>query len=144
MKAQSFTMDLLIAFIFAAVIGVFLFVILSAEQGVQQQQQDAKVLAQTLSQPAPVPFNESTVIQPGFIQQGAINTSLLYAFQALDEDLVQRLTGISSQYFINVSDNNTLHVSLGTPPLDPRDVHLVTRYAAHNGTIASVEVIAWQ
>lgn len=144
MKAQTYTLDLMMALIFTSIVAVSVIVFFVGLPSVQHQQHDAKTLAHLITQPYPVPYNETTVLQPGFIQHGRLNLSLFASFQALPEPLVKQLTGIQSDFFINITDNFGLSLQAGTPPMNATDIHLVKRYAAHNGSLARIEVLAWQ
>jgi len=142
-KGQSYTLDLVIAIIFASLIAVVVIVFLSNQPSIQQQQVDAKALSQLIGQPYPVPFTASTVLQPGFIVQGRFDPVLFAEFNSLSPTSVKQMAGISSDYYITVTDNYGLFETAGLEPVDARNVHAVVRFVAHNGSIARVEVLAW-
>lgn len=144
MKAQSYTLDLILAVIFTAIIAVIVVLIIQQPPAIQQQQVDAKALSSTILLAYPVPYDETTVLSPGFVLDGRLNTSLFAQFEALPEPLIKQLSGIQSEFFINITASDGLALTTGTPPVHPTDVHVVRRYVAHNGTIATIEVVAWR
>ncbi len=144
MKAQSYALDLILAVVFTSIIAVVLLLVFYQPPSVSQQQIDAKALSSAVLLAYPSSYTQDTVLSPGFVVNQRLDLDAFAAFESLPHVLVKQLVGIESDFLVTVTDAHGLFLSAGVAPTDASDVHVVRRYVAHNGSIATVEVIAWQ
>lgn len=136
-RAQTSTFDLIIALSLLVVVGVL---VAAHDFGLEQAPStvgDAQALAQALFAPYPDDWNQSTVVVPGVVVDHRLDETLFARFDNLTN--VGRLVGITSEHFVNT----TLGTAGTPPPADAKEIHAVTRYAAHNGSVTPVEVVVW-
>lgn len=136
-KAQTVTIDLLLAVGLLVVIAVVTSTTLLATTQPPVLSADAQALAGALFAPYPTNWTQENVITPGVVVNYRFNETLFD--QLTNVENLHALVGISNNYFIN-----TTYAAAGTPPANASNVYSVTRYAAYNNTITPIEVIIWR
>lgn len=145
MKAQSTTLDLIIALALLAIVAPVFITLILEERGAPATASLAFSLSESIMNPYPViGMNDTSVIVPGFVVDNRYDPDLFNNFTALDPAVFRQTSGITVPYFINISNSTGSIQTVGLLPIDADALSAVTRYAAFEGEIIRIEVMVWQ
>jgi len=139
-KGQAFTMDFFIAIvIFCAVISFFIILMPKQSEFGSLQKQADDLSEMLLTKGVPENWTVENVIIAGISENNRIDPEKLSQLKSISYERQKSIFALKNDFFVEFG-NDVLIDSIGRPPLNPRNLAVVTRIVIYNNTLTKMKV----